>query len=157
MDQSPGPNVNGPIESQWNESLGIEEFTQTEFWLDFDDYHPLNHVQFSDSHQKITPLDDITASDCIPMPPSSSESNSVPKFPLIAEVSPGERLDLIEPMQEDPGRSEPDNSAALRRTVKPRRGRKDQRMVFVGPNRFGRKGTIRCEVCRHWRRKVQGQ
>lgn len=51
-------------------------------------------------------------------------------------------------------RSKPQNSVALHTTIKPKPKRETMRS---GPNRFGRKGTIRCKLCRYWRRKVDIQ
>lgn len=44
------------------------------------------------------------------------------------------------------------NAAEHKRKPKAQNG-----VMRVGPNRFGRKGTIRCQRCRSWRRKVAPQ
>jgi hypothetical protein len=38
--------------------------------------------------------------------------------------------------------------------VMPKKERNQRERRGSGPNRFGRRGTRRCELCRHWRRKV---
>jgi hypothetical protein len=38
--------------------------------------------------------------------------------------------------------------------VKPKKERHKREHRIAGTNRFGRRGTRRCELCRHWRRKV---
>jgi hypothetical protein len=38
--------------------------------------------------------------------------------------------------------------------TKPKRKRVDRKRPSEGPNRYGRKGTLRCELCRRWRQKV---
>jgi len=38
--------------------------------------------------------------------------------------------------------------------IKPKKERNKRGRGGAGPNRFGRTGTRRCELCRHWRRKV---
>jgi hypothetical protein len=56
------------------------------------------------------------------------------------------------------GQLEHEKLLVLGKDIKCKRERKDQKGVMrLGPNRFGRKGTIRCERCRFWRRKVDPQ
>lgn len=93
---------------------------------------PLGIMQFNDT----------TAPDFIHI---LSQSNSVHDVPFddTSKQSP-------DPMKEIVHRPGPHLALA----AKPRRRRMDGKFTNSGPNRFGRKGTIRCERCRHWRRRV---
>jgi hypothetical protein len=95
----------------------------------------------------VTPFDNATATDSSPVP--LSRSNSVDEAQLII-TSPTESTDPIDIVYQ----FGPPVLKDLDLTDKPKRRRTERRFSYSGSNRFGRKGTIRCERCRHWRRKV---
>lgn len=56
------------------------------------------------------------------------------------------------------GQSTHEDHPELQNAAESKRKPKSQNGVMRGgPNRFGRKGTIRCQRCRSWRRKVAPQ
>ena len=77
--------------------------------------------------------------------PILSQSNSVPDVPFIdtPRQSPEPIGDIVH---------QPKSHFPV--SAKPKRRRVDRGFTNSGPNRFGRKGTIRCERCRHWRQRV---
>ena len=121
-----------------------------QFSTDFNDVP--NQSLFIDPPGDAMVVEDTTIIDSIPIPPD--QYNSTEEGQLI-DISPNQSLYSIKLLQEIAHHFDQSVLGDLRFTDKPKRRRNDQKFVYLGSNRFGRKGTIRCERCRHWRRKVQ--
>ena len=119
---------------------------------DFFNDVPGNQSLFSDPPADAMVVEDTTIIDSIPIP--SNQSNSTEDAESI-DMSRSQSLHSIELLEEIAHHFDQSVLGDLPFTDKPKRRRNDQKFVYLGSNRFGRKGTIRCERCRHWRRKVQ--
>ena len=132
--------------------VGIHESTLTSLGHPFS-YDPTTDLARLDNDKQDPIVNDIPLGDGILLSLTLNEQSPVSEK-LISDIPPPQILTLTEMLTEN--NRGPDllltNESQL--VTKNKRQRKVQKVVCAGPNRFGRKGTIRCEVCRHWRRKV---
>lgn len=106
-----------------------------------------NQSLFAIPPADVTPFDDATTIDSSPIPLSRSTSGHEAQLIITSPTESADPIDIIyqfgSPVLKDSDL-----------TDKSKRRRTERKFVYSGSNRFGRKGTIRCERCRHWRRKV---
>ena len=89
--------------------------------------------------------------------PVAVHANFLQFSPNLLLPYPSDTLqDIIDGLSSHGSTPELPKSTQPKRKPKPKPKPQTGRMR-LGPNRFGRKGTIRCERCRSWRRKVNPQ
>ena len=152
MDQSPDFDV-------YTESFPdmLIDFDQSIFgdFVTFDVDLPFNIALFDEPFQELGAVDDTPpAEDFALISTGVGEFNLVPESPLLS-ISLEESPEVIDLVQDDFHQPEPLKSEEPELTVQNKRLKKNQKNAGGGFNRFGRKGTRRCAVCRSWRRKVQ--
>ena len=107
----------------------------------------LNQSLFAIPPANVMPYDDATALASSPIILSRSNSEHETKLINPSRTESPDPIDIVRQLG-------PPIPKDLHLTGKPKRRRTERKFLYSGSNRFGRKGTIRCERCRHWRRKV---
>jgi hypothetical protein len=134
-------------------SIDFDQFIMADFVTTFPD---LPFITLLDEpFQELSPMDDTPPADDFALISTGvGEFNLVPESPLIS-ISAEESPEVVDLIQDDLHQPEPLKSEESDLVVQNKRLKKTQKNAGGGCNRFGRKGTRRCEVCRSWRRKVQ--
>ena len=152
MDQSPENVADDSVDVFCDGSLGLDQVIPMGFSATFGDNLAIHPSSFIDLRLEFTTGNCTELDNCASTPIPITE-NDLLQTSLISDISPGQTPDRIEHDNTSPSTQGSPESSQLR--SKHSRGRKERKTGTQGPNRYGRKGTKRCEVCRHWRRKVR--
>ena len=144
-------------------NLLLADFSATPY-DDFPSERPFFTSQTNASYDTLP--SNPTIADCIsgePEPPSQilyhlySAAALIKTTSSLQQAEPSQfkcipTLELLQNIDIQSGPCVPGDTLAA---IQPKRQRsKWKRRVGAGPNRFGRTGTRRCELCRRWRRKA---